>query len=823
VHRNGLHRTIWTGMLAVLVILLGAVKPAAAQAPLPAEAAVGLAAGCELTDAERARLNPVELEIWPSACETGIIDPRTDPTETESCLEDVLDIPMFAAPGTGDAPTRQLSGAIVELVVDRVAANRVGYKFVTVNCASVAWVSIRRNDPQLTLTFSSTRLMGLNVENSVLGSLWISDTVFFGLSINGSTIKNVTVIDAALRYGGAAIRNDAWPNLDATKPIDRAYGSDEAIDAISIVNSEIQSSLVFAAARPTRIGITRSRLGMVSLDGSSLVGLDAVETAVERSLTFQDAHLEHLSFGGEANVINGCRASVTGNVSLASIRSTGSVNFCSGSEIHVFNGSPTMLETVRPTRIGGTLELQYASLGTLQAENLDAGMLYLTYAKVDGNVRLGGMRLKQDLHAYGVAVKGEFDASRSRIGGITTLNQGSFDRVFLNDSHFGGKFEAFSVEFGRSLDCADCTFASDLILRNAAAESFHISGSIAGRLSGGGITTGDITFTDLSVGGDLDVSGLSARNGYLYRSKIAGNVWYHSANVTGYLSLAESALSGDVYLTDARIASLLVAGGTFARQLYLTGATIDGTLTLSNIQPKTGDTPPKPTNPAWGPESALVLAGAKIRIIQADDAAFACGDCASGIVPVNIDGLELSSFQAPYLPGVMRNGFLSSPPDRLINFLDAGMTGFRPQPFQLFGDLLRRAGYNDAADAVMIEKAKRSIAERTAPTSWFLNAFGWTIGYGYAIERAVWLLLALIGVGALVFVAARYGERRRPPNYRDALFYSIDRTIPGLSLSHRYQNLSLAPFPVEAWFFLQRIFGFFLLSALIGGIAGLFD
>lgn len=803
--------------VALIVSLLAGTGEASAQqaveTPQPA--------GCELTDAERARLNPVELEIWPRACETGIIDPRIDPADTRSCLEGVLDTPMFAAPG--DAPTRQLSGAIVELVVDRVAASRVGYKFVVVNCASVSWVSIRRNDPQLALTFSSSRLMGLTIENSVLGSLWIGDTVFFGISINGSTIKNVTLMDAALRYGDPVVRKKAWPNLDATKDINRGYGPADAVDAIDIVNSEIQSSLVFAAARPTQMAITRSQLGMISLDGSSLVSLEAVETLVERSLTFQDARLDHLSFNGEAEVVNGCRAAVTGNVTLATIRSDGSVNFCSGNEIHVFNGSPTMLETIRPTRIGGTLELQYSSLATLQAENLDAGSVYLTYAKVDGNVRLGGMRLAGDLHAYGVAVKGEFDASRSTIGGLTTLNQGSFDRAFLNDSQYGGKFEAFSVEFGRSLDCADCTFGSDLILRNAAAESFHISGSIAGRLSGGGITTGDITFTNLTVGGDLDVSGLSARNGYLYRSKVAGDVHFHSANVTGYLSLGGSVLSSDVYLTDARIASLLVAGATFSKRLYLTGATIDGTLTLSNIEPVDGDKPARSANPEWGGESTLVLAGAKIRIIQADEAAFDCGECASRIVPVNIDGLDLASFQAPYLPGVASNGFLSSRPDRLVAFLDAGMSGFRPQPFQLLGDLLRRAGYNDAADAVMIEKAKRSIAERPALTSWFLNAFGWTIGYGYAIERAVWLLFALVLAGSLVFVAARYGERRRTPNYRDALFYSIDRTIPGLSLSHRYQNLSLAPFPVEAWFFLQRISGFFLLSALIGGIAGLFD
>jgi hypothetical protein len=91
------------------------------------------------------------------------------------------------------------------------------------------------------------------------------------------------------------------------------------------------------------------------------------------------------------------------------------------------------------------------------------------------------------------------------------------------------------------------------------------------------------------------------------------------------------------------------------------------------------------------------------------------------------------------------------------------------------------------------------------------------IGYGYYPYFAIFWVISLIMVGAIVLRASGEGLRNGMPF---GLAYSFDMLLPIIRLRDRHYQIDLKTW-VRYYFYGQKIMGYVLASFLIAGLAGL--
>lgn len=185
---------------------------------------------------------------------------------------------------------------------------------------------------------------------------------------------------------------------------------------------------------------------------------------------------------------------------------------------------------------------------------------------------------------------------------------------------------------------------------------------------------------------------------------------------------------------------------------------------------------------------------------------------------------------------------------------------FRPQPYEQLAAVLRAMGYEDEAKKVMIEKNQ----DRANRTPWFTvsslwyHGFGHLVGYGYEPLRAVWISIACIVFGTILF---SFGKRRGiigptdeskayPGKYSAhsrslsedypgfvAWIYSFETFVPLMNLDmseHWRPNtnrsarfcLGKREWRVSGWWFclivvVYKCFGWILTTLCVGAVTGL--
>jgi hypothetical protein len=179
--------------------------------------------------------------------------------------------------------------------------------------------------------------------------------------------------------------------------------------------------------------------------------------------------------------------------------------------------------------------------------------------------------------------------------------------------------------------------------------------------------------------------------------------------------------------------------------------------------------------------------------------------------------------QRPYR--LVANGFVyerlapdsSKLEDRLDWAAAACEDGYVPQVYDELAAVFGRAGRDDAAQRVLIEKQRARRRRRSSLATRAASCvFDWTVGYGYRTWRAAVMLLAVIGGGWLVFSLAHPNhmrlltEEHRHHAEFSALMYSIDAVLPVISLGQ-----------TSTWSATGWAAAWYVFSAIIGWALGL--
>ena len=187
------------------------------------------------------------------------------------------------------------------------------------------------------------------------------------------------------------------------------------------------------------------------------------------------------------------------------------------------------------------------------------------------------------------------------------------------------------------------------------------------------------------------------------------------------------------------------------------------------------------------------------------------------------DNLELDGFVYEQF-GSVEDGSSDSMGDReeawLIDWLER-QKSYSPQPHSQLSHILTKAGRSDTARAILYLGKERSRAQALVQERWgewlWLSLQNWIIGYGYKIYYALYWVLGLVGLGALVFQRSRESKEYRMPY---GIAYSFDMLLPIIKLRHKHYEIDLSGLR-RYYFFLHKMMGYVLASFLIAGLTGM--
>ena len=145
---------------------------------------------------------------------------------------------------------------------------------------------------------------------------------------------------------------------------------------------------------------------------------------------------------------------------------------------------------------------------------------------------------------------------------------------------------------------------------------------------------------------------------------------------------------------------------------------------------------------------------------------------------------------------------------------------YSPRPYQQIAQVLRNAGYEDKATAILFEGKKRQQKEtKTLFPNWWVLFLQWSfIGYGYHNFRVLYWVLILCGLGMLTLRRSGQNVAHRMKYW--GLCYSIDMLLPIIELHKPHYDIALEGW-VRVYFYVHKIFGYVLASFLIAGLSGL--
>jgi hypothetical protein len=149
-----------------------------------------------------------------------------------------------------------------------------------------------------------------------------------------------------------------------------------------------------------------------------------------------------------------------------------------------------------------------------------------------------------------------------------------------------------------------------------------------------------------------------------------------------------------------------------------------------------------------------------------------------------------------------------------------GESGYLPRAYDQLEAVFRRAGSEEDARKVAIEKQRRKRTKLRPPASWGNRFLDWTVGYGYRTWRAVYALLGLMALGWGVCASASGGDfraiRTKRPDFEPWL-YSIDTVLPVINLG---QETAWSPTVrvLEIWYALSVLAGWVLATAVLAAL-----
>lgn len=553
-------------------------------------------------------------------------------------------------------------------------------------------------------------------------------------------------------------------------------------------------------------------------------------------------------------------ASVTGDLDLSGVVVPFSISFvrCRLSdplgleftEIRAIDFSGTCLPSLNANhaRVKGNICLQALNCG---------GAVQMRGAWIGGNLECGGGKFRNPLESvsfgnlFALSVAGggvALDASYAKVAGHLCLDR-TFEaegQVRLQGSEIGGNLNCDHGTFrnpaatgisssGIALDASYAKVVGDIFLRNGFVAEGHVS--LHGSQIGGNLACFGGRFENPGTG--TDTSGAALELGYI---RVIGDVYLcEQFAAEGMVVLYGSEIGGNLGCykgTFHSVAATLPRIALFADYIKVRGGVylVDGFVAEGDVR----------------------FCGAQIG------GEFSCQP--DKVEKLDIRRAQLSAIvdKAESWPkagnllvdGCIYGSISGSARDRLVWLERQG--SFTRQPYRQLAKVLRDSGDDQGSRRVCAEMERKAWERRgwiLRPVSYLLRA---TIGYGYFSMRALWWLLGLVAVGALVYsLGYRAGSivpteknayesfvsHKQLPGHYDgfhSLPYSLENSFPLVKLgiqdkwapaaNNQFSNQLLTHQelrPISSarflrWFRWSQICAGWLLATLfVGGVSGL--
>lgn len=423
-------------------------------------------------------------------------------------------------------------------------------------------------------------------------------------------------------------------------------------------------------------------------------------------------------------------------------------------------------------------------------------------AKLDGVVSLAGS-----------GIAGTLDFFRARFGRALLLNRGTFAEIALNKAHVAGFVDLDDAKVSGAMDADGLQVGSSLFLRKGTFADIVLRGArIDSQLSMRGATvSGTINGNQMRVEESVLLDWGTFAKIRLAHARIGGQIGMRWASVEGGLILEQVGVGSDLFMDDgaafekpvnltfAEIGGNLSVREAYLADLDLTGANVKGDLRLAISDQDLAQ---------WANGSQIVLRNLEVGALQDRPGAWPATVELDGFTYRQLGGWGAKDEADPTRRTVAEH----------LDWLDRDPT-FSPQPFRQLAQVLRESGQEDKADDILFAMKDR-MADH-AGISWdsavmFLQRI--FVGYGYRPEYALYWVLGLWSLGAVLFFASSEGHAHR--RSVGAFAFSLDMLLPVIKLRECHYDIDLTG-PVRGYFYVHKLMGYVLALFLVAGLSGL--
>jgi hypothetical protein len=504
------------------------------------------------------------------------------------------------------------------------------------------------------------------------------------------------------------------------------------------------------------------------------------------------------------------------------------------------------------SKIGRNLDCSGASVSNLRGHTLSAagahveGSIYLCQTKYGDNRDVffseGALRLE------GASVSGDVDCSGGRFVAAAFAEQG-WQPSDKNQKQLDA-IEADGLKVG-----------ADLIFASPNDETFLVHGSVR--------------LINVKVGGDFDCEGAYfnfAGEEPLVADgiSVSGTTFFGHVETNGMLRFVKASLEQGFYLNGLRLdntriwnnwlrdnssARVVGAANTGACGIYAPLAKVGGTFKWTDVEKRAefGN------YPLW-----LYLPGSKADVVEDNVASwsnldnFDVTDCDYEII-TNLSGdprrrlreldrqyavLNRRPRRRPPLPlRTLFRALLRCLPlrDRLDAELRHAIRRFKPQPYIQLAKTFRNAGYEPAANDVLVglERNRTHYSDFGVLRQLGRRVLDWGLLYGFSPFRpvlflAIWVLLSS-AIFCVAFEQGRIISTTTPPSAFEPILYSVDTLVPIVDFNQK-KNWTIEstawPEAGHAWpalpdwlapslLVFNTFFGWLMTTLFAAGISGL--
>jgi hypothetical protein len=365
---------------------------------------------------------------------------------------------------------------------------------------------------------------------------------------------------------------------------------------------------------------------------------------------------------------------------------------------------------------------------------------------------------------------------------MESLEVGS--HLFMRDKAQFAGVDLTGAKIKGSLDMSSSTFNSTLIM-----DSLEVGSGLFMR------DKAQFAYVDLrsaKIEGQLSMIG----------STFNGTLDMESLEVGSHLLMRDAVVEKPILLTFARIQGGLNISGAVLSSLDLTGTKV-----VQEFRLGSGSHP----HVKWKDNSELILRNTEVGNLQ--DVPESWPDTLK---------LQLDGFVYHSLGGLSGND-RTDMATREISWLKEWLgkqKNYSPRPYQQLAQVLKNAGYEDKATAILFEGKKRQQKDtKTLSLYWlWLVLQRIFIGYGYHNFYVLPWVLFLCSLGMLTLHLSGQKVAHRMKYW--GLWYSLDMLLPIIELDKSHYDIELDGW-VKEYFYVHKIFGYVLALFLIAGLSGL--